>query len=91
MAIATLDMARSLGLSVPRDLSLISFDNTPLARFTQPALTAIDQPIAATTSKAVELIISAKRGDVIGNSLTVVPATLVERESVSHPPGEAGA
>jgi LacI family transcriptional regulator len=91
MALATLDVARSFGLSVPRDLSLISFDNTPLARFTQPALTAIDQPIAATTSKAVELIISAKRGDAVVKSLTVVSANLVERDSVAHPPGDGGA
>ena len=83
MALATLDVARSLGLSIPHDLSLISFDNTPLVHFTQPPLTAIDQPIAATASRAVELIIAAQNGDDAPQALTIVPAQIIERESVA--------
>jgi LacI family transcriptional regulator len=89
MALATLDVARSGGLVVPRDLSLISFDNTPLAQFAQPPLTAIDQPIAATTSKAVELIIAAQKGAPPPAKLTVVPSELVVRGSVAPPMGKA--
>ena len=83
MALASLQVARAMGLSVPNDLSLISFDNTPLVHFTQPPLTAIDQPIAATTSKAVELIIDAQTGNEAPAALTVVSASLFERESVT--------
>ncbi len=90
MALATLDVARSLGLSVPQDLSLISFDNTPLVHFTQPPLTAIDQPIAATASKAVELIIAAQNGDALPQRLTIVPAQITERDSVAPPAAEVG-
>jgi LacI family transcriptional regulator len=57
MTLATLDVAIAMGLKVPDDLSLISFDNSPVVQFTEPKLTAIDQPIAATFSKAVELLI----------------------------------
>jgi LacI family transcriptional regulator len=89
MALATLDVAASQGLQVPRDLSLISFDNTPLAYFAQPPLTAIDQPIAATTAMAVELVIAAKKGEPAPAELTVVRANLITRESVA-PPGRAG-
>ena len=60
MALATLETARKRGLAVPKDLSLISFDNSPIARFTQPPLTAVDQPISATISRAVELLIGAQ-------------------------------
>ncbi|MGL6044280.1 MAG: LacI family DNA-binding transcriptional regulator [Sandaracinobacteroides sp.] len=91
MAIATLGVAQALGLAVPRDLSLISFDNTPLVRFTAPGLTAIDQPIAATASKAVELIIAAQKGAPVPAALTVIPADLVERASVGPPPVAQGA
>jgi LacI family transcriptional regulator len=87
MALAALEVARSLGLSVPRELSLISFDNTPLVHFTQPPLTAVDQPIAATASKAVELIIAAQKGDPPPASLTVVSACMHERDSVAAPSG----
>lgn len=83
MALATLEVARLMGLSVPEDLSLISFDNTPLVHFTQPPLTAVDQPIAATTSKAVELLIAAQKGDAAPKELTVVQASIFVRESVA--------
>jgi LacI family transcriptional regulator len=85
MALATLQVARSLGLAVPENLSIISFDNTPLVHFTQPPLTAIDQPIAATASKAVELIIAAQKGEDPPAALTVTSAGLVERGSVAAP------
>jgi LacI family transcriptional regulator len=58
MALAALDTLTKRGLNVPQDVSLISFDNTPVVRFTEPQLTAVDQPIAATFSKAVELLIT---------------------------------
>ncbi len=60
MALATLQVARERGLAVPEDLSLISFDNSPVVRFTDPPLTAIEQPIAATVSRAVEMLIDAR-------------------------------
>ena len=88
MALATLEVARSLDLRVPDDLSLISFDNTPLVHFTQPPLTAIDQAIAATASKAVELIISVLKREEQPKTLTVISANLIERGSVctlTHP------
>src|SRR3546814_18039074 len=55
MALATLEVARSRGLEIPRDLSLISFDKPPIVRFTPPPLTAVDPPIAETASRAVAL------------------------------------
>lgn len=61
MALATLDVARARDLDVPADLSLVSFDNSPIVRFTLPPLTAVDQPVAATTARAVELLIAARK------------------------------
>lgn len=85
MALACLDFARERGLAVPADLSLVSFDNTPIIRFAQPPLTAVEQPIAATTSRAVELIIAAQRGQPLPQEPVVVPADLVERQSTAPP------
>ncbi|MCA0902896.1 LacI family DNA-binding transcriptional regulator [Qipengyuania aquimaris] len=62
MTFATMQVAREMDLRIPEDLSVISFDNSPIVRFTQPPLTAVDQPIAATASRAVELLIDAKKG-----------------------------
>ncbi len=86
MTLATLDTANRRGLSVPHDLSLISFDNTPVVRFTDPKLTAIDQPIAATFSKAVELLIT--NGDTaVPHQPVVTEGSLVERGSTAPPRG----
>ena len=90
MALATLEVARELGLKVPDDLSLISFDNTPIVRFTQPPLSAIDQPIAATASLAVELIIAARKGEDAPPPLSKISAPLVARGSVAAPADRPG-
>lgn len=83
MSLATLEVTRNLGLNVPRDLSLISFDDTPIARFAVPPLTSVDQPIAATASRAVELIIDAQRGAALADEIVVIPAGLVRRQSTA--------
>ena len=85
MTLAALTEAREHRLRVPEDISLISFDNTPVARFTQPPLTAIDQPIAQTVSKAVELLI-AQGDDEAAVGVIDVPAILVERGSTGPVP-----
>lgn len=86
MALATLDVAVAHGLKVPNDLSLISFDNSSVVRFTEPQLTAVDQPIAGTFSKAVDLLINhpdrcssaepvVTKGSLIKRGSTAPPAT----------------
>jgi LacI family transcriptional regulator len=88
MALATLDTAIGRGLRVPNDLSLISFDNTPVARFTTPQFTAVDQPIAATFSKAVELLIN--NGNALDQQPVVVEGSLVQRGSTAPPSVDVG-
>ena len=85
MALATLDTARAMGVNVPADLSLISFDNTPIVNFTQPALTAVDQPIAQTTSRAVELLIEGAREGTWPEEPVRIRGTLIERGSTASP------
>lgn len=89
MSLATLEAARELGLAVPDALSLVSFDNTPIVRFAQPPLTAIDQPIAALTARAAELLIQVQRDATIAETArrTVIPASLTVRESTAAPSG----
>ncbi|MES2057696.1 MAG: LacI family DNA-binding transcriptional regulator [Pseudomonadota bacterium] len=85
MALATLEAGRERGIDVPRDLSLISFDDTPIVRFTHPPLTAIVQPIAEVAARAVELIIADQAGRDVPDTPTVVPASLVLRNSTAAP------
>lgn len=89
MTLASLEAAGRAGLSVPRDMSLISFDNTPIVRFSQPPLTAIDQPIAATVSCAVELLIEVVKTGEKPRDVVTVSGALIERSSTA-PPGGSG-
>ncbi|PCD04758.1 LacI family transcriptional regulator [Sphingomonas spermidinifaciens] len=86
MALAVLAVARARGLSVPNDLSLISFDDTPIVRFTHPPLTAVVQPIAEVTARAVERIIAEQAGGDFDPAPEVVPAGLTVRASTAPPP-----
>lgn len=85
MAIAALTAVRARGLDVPGDVSLISFDDTPIVRFTHPPLAAIVQPIADVIARAVELIIAEQAGRATPEALVVVPSRLVLRNSTAAP------
>ncbi|WP_243846710.1 hypothetical protein [Sphingomonas japonica] len=54
-----------------------------MTRFVQPSLTAIVQPIAAVTSRAVELIIAEQNSRSIACDAISIPATLVVRDSTA--------
>jgi LacI family transcriptional regulator len=84
-AIAAMEAARSLGLAVPRDLSLIGFDNVPESALCEPPLTTIEQPIQQMGFEAVELLIGLveKRPDLATQRL--LPTKLIVRGSCSAP------
>src|SRR5699024_799015 len=52
-AIATIDVALSLGLDVPGDLSVIGFDNVPESALSTPPLTTVAQPIQQMGAEAL--------------------------------------
>ncbi len=55
LAIGALNAAQSAGLRVPRDLSVVGFDDIPFAAFTVPPLTTVRQPIEAIARLAVDM------------------------------------
>jgi len=85
MTLATLELARERDLVIPRDLSLISFDDTPIIRLAHPPLTAIVQPIAEVTARAVALIIADLDARLATTTPVTVPAVLTLRHSTSAP------
>jgi LacI family transcriptional regulator len=83
MALAALHVAGRNGLSVPHDLSLVSFDDTPVVRLSMPPLTAVCQPIAPMTAKAAELLIEGSQSKGHDQSTHVFPFEFVVRESTA--------
>jgi LacI family transcriptional regulator len=57
IAKATLECLESLKLRVPRDLSLVSFDDIDMFKHSDPPITAVAQPIEKMGEKAVEILL----------------------------------
>jgi LacI family transcriptional regulator len=75
---------RQAGVDVPRKMSLISFDDTPVGALLTPALTAIRQPIEA-LGRAGFQALYAQLNRKSAPRLTRLPVELIERESVATP------
>lgn len=60
MALGAIDAARQAGLSIPDDLSIVGFDDIPVAGWPAYDLTTIRQPIAQMVATAVTLITAAE-------------------------------
>ncbi|HWL49973.1 MAG TPA: substrate-binding domain-containing protein, partial [Acidimicrobiia bacterium] len=87
LATGVLHAAADLGLVVPRDLSVVGFDDIPMASFTVPSLTTVHMPVAEMTALAARLAMDEREdgaSDVV-ESFVVTP-TLVVRESTGEAP-----
>jgi LacI family transcriptional regulator len=80
-AIETIAVARSLGLSVPADLSVVGFDNVPESALCEPPLTTIEQPIQRMGYEAVEMLIGLIEDPTREPTQVVLPTRLVTRAS----------
>ena len=84
MAGALLAIRQQKQLKVPRDLSLIGFDDARWAQFADPPLTVISQPTDAMGKKAADLLLGRIRGETATKTVVFEPA-LVVRSSTAVP------
>ena len=84
LAIGAMRGLREAKVNVPEDVSLISFDDTPLGAMLTPALTAIHQPIEALGRHAFQALYALMQRKPAPR-LTRLPVELIERDSVSKP------
>ena len=83
MSLAALEVAKGEGLEVPRDLSIVSFDDTPIVKFSTPPLTAIRQPISQMTARAAQLLIGVNRGEARSEKTEILPFEFMVRGSTA--------
>lgn len=74
---------RSMGLRVPRDVSLVGFDDFDLATFTDPQITVVSQPIERIGPLAAEIMLQRVSGDRSEPKHHVFPTELIVRGSVA--------
>lgn len=70
-----------VGLSIPKDLSIISFNNSLLARLTSPQLTSIDVNSCQLGIEAASQIINHMENPNLMATKIIVPHHLIERDS----------
>ncbi|MBN1963202.1 MAG: LacI family DNA-binding transcriptional regulator [Anaerolineae bacterium] len=81
MAVGALCAIHEAGLRVPQDVSVIGFDDIPLASYTVPRLTTIRQPSQEVGRVAVEMILRRLQVRHDPPRYERLPVTLVERDS----------
>jgi DNA-binding LacI/PurR family transcriptional regulator len=87
MAVAGMGVALSQGLTLPADLSVVGFDDIPLAAHVAPALTTVRQDAEAWGRAAAQALLALASGEPV-DDLSLPPSQLVVRSS-SSPPGPA--
>ncbi|MDL2317878.1 LacI family transcriptional regulator [Eubacteriales bacterium OttesenSCG-928-A19] len=82
LAISAIERLRVLGLSVPDDISVISFNNTVIGAVHNPPLTTIDLEPLSLGRRILELLVQAIHHPELGTNRAIVPFHLIERGSV---------
>ena len=67
-----------LGLDVPRDVSVVGFDDIPAAESSSPGLSAVHQPLTEKGVVATDLLVRALAGDEgLGPQVELLPTSLL--------------
>jgi LacI family transcriptional regulator len=92
MAFGAMRALNEAGKQIPRDISLVGFDNLQLSALTQPPLTTIDQPKYEIGKAAVELCLDLACAEMhVAPVHRVFGVELVERKSAAPPASRAEA
>lgn len=89
MAIGVLQAAHHLRLQVPRDLSIVGFDDLPISRVTDPPLTTVHQPVRRKGEAAARLLLELLQEPQRQPGHVRLETRLVVRQSTARP-GRAG-
>lgn len=83
-AIELIRVAQRMGLRVPEDLSIVSFDNSSLSDLPSLTLTSVDHPSEEMGEMATTIILDKlKYPDLVSSTVTVIEPKLIERGSVA--------
>ena len=85
-ALGVLEAARVHGLQVPRDLSVVGYDDVAIARWISPALTTVHQPLRQMAEEAAQMLMRLRADENTATRLELA-TSLVVRKSTGPPPG----
>ena len=93
MAIGALSALREAGMIVPDDISLLGFDDIPIARDLEPPLATVRIPMFELGATAVRMALDDPPEDAeddAGPRSTSIPVEVVLRPSLGRPPARRG-
>jgi alanine racemase len=88
MALGAVRAAREAGLEVPRDVSVVGFDDSRLMQYLDPPLTTIRQPVQAIGLAAVAALADAIEGEPVPSHEYLYKPELVLRSSTAPAPAD---
>jgi len=83
VAAGVIRVLKQAGVSVPRDVSVVGFDDIPWARLVEPPLTTVRQPLTAIGAAAVRLLLERMADPGRAARQVVLPVELVVRGSTA--------
>lgn len=89
MAAGFIEAARAAGYAMPGQISIVGFDDDPMAKTLSPPLTTVRQPLEEMGATACKLLADHLGGTGKAVAHADVPYTIVQRSSIAAPAGEA--
>ncbi len=86
ICMGALDGAREAGLTTPRDLGFLGFNDMAMARWASYNLTTVKQPIDSIILRSVELLLDWVEGATKQPRAIVMPCSVIERGSLKPLP-----
>lgn len=83
MAAGAMGVLNDNGIDVPREISLIGFDDVLISRYVRPRLTTVRYPIVTMATQAAELALALSEARPLPEITHLFNPTLVRRQSVS--------
>jgi LacI family xylobiose transport system transcriptional regulator len=80
-ALGVYEAARALGVEIPRDLSVVGYDDLQVAQWAGPPLTTVRQPLTEMAEQAARLVIQLRNGMPVDNLRVDLATSLVVRDS----------
>ncbi|MGF1785777.1 substrate-binding domain-containing protein [Photobacterium swingsii] len=84
MAAGALSVLDENGIAVPRQISMMGFDDGLIAKYVQPRLTTVRYPIQMMAEKAAQLALSLAKKEAKEPETIIFSPTLVRRDSVER-------
>ena len=86
-ALGVYQAAREARLHIPEDLSVVGFDDLPVAQWVGPPLTTVRQPLMDMAAAAAEMVVAMANGETPTQTRVELATELVVRESTAPPSG----